>query len=158
MKSYRLKPSLFIAVAIAAAIPLGAQTVAITGGKVYPVSGPPIEGGTVVIVTGKISAVGSGITIPEGAQRIDATGKILTPGFVNAATQSGVQEVAAVNNTRDASARGQDTGGPVRRGGYGPEPERLHEGSTAESHGGDSTASQRGSPDFLHGFGRASGP
>ena len=108
MKSYRLKPSLFIAVAIAAAIPLGAQTVAITGGKVYPVSGPPIEGGTVVIVNGKISAVGSGITIPEGAQRIDATGKIVTPGFVNAATQLGVQEVAAVNNTRDASARGKD--------------------------------------------------
>lgn len=110
MKSYSPKSSLFIAVAvaIAAAIPAGAQTIAITGGKVYPVSGPPIEGGTVVIVNGKISAVGSGISIPEGAQRIDATGKIVTPGFVNAATQLGVQEVAAVNNTRDASARGKD--------------------------------------------------
>jgi imidazolonepropionase-like amidohydrolase len=110
MKSYSLKSSLFVAVAvaIAAAIPVGAQTIAITGGKVYPVSGPPIEGGTVVIVNGKISAVGSGIPIPEGAQRIDATGKIVTPGFVNAATQLGVQEVAAVNNTRDASARGKD--------------------------------------------------
>jgi imidazolonepropionase-like amidohydrolase len=110
MKSYSLKSSLFVAVAvaIAAAIPVGAQTIAITGGKVYPVSGPPIEGGTVVIVNGKISAVGSGIPIPEGAQRIDATGKIVTPGFINAATQLGVQEVAAVNNTRDASARGKD--------------------------------------------------
>jgi imidazolonepropionase-like amidohydrolase len=110
MKSYSLKSSLFVAVAvaIAAAIPVGAQTIAITGGKVYPVSGPPIEGGTVVIVNGKISAVGSGIPIPEGAQRIDATGKIVTPGFVNAATQLGVQEVAAVSNTRDASARGKD--------------------------------------------------
>ncbi len=110
MKSYRLKTSLFIAVAvaIAAATPIGAQTIAITGGKVYPVSGPPIEGGTVVIVNGKITAVGSGVSIPEGAQRIDATGKIVTPGFVNAATQLGVQEVAAVNNTRDASARGKD--------------------------------------------------
>jgi imidazolonepropionase-like amidohydrolase len=110
MKSYSLKSSLFVAVAvaIAAAIPVGAQTIAITGGKVYPVSGPPIEDGTVVIVNGKISAVGSGIPIPEGAQRIDATGKIVTPGFVNAATQLGVQEVAAVSNTRDASARGKD--------------------------------------------------
>jgi imidazolonepropionase-like amidohydrolase len=110
MKSYRLKTSLLIAVAvaIAAATPIGAQTIAITGGKVYPVSGPPIEGGTVVIVNGKITAVGSGVSIPEGAQRIDATGKIVTPGFVNAATQLGVQEVAAVNNTRDASARGKD--------------------------------------------------
>ncbi|HEY3746769.1 MAG TPA: amidohydrolase family protein [Gemmatimonadaceae bacterium] len=110
MKSYNLGFSLFIAVAgaIAVAVPVHAQTIAITGGKVYPVSGPPIEGGTVVIVNGKISAVGSGISIPEGAQRIDATGKIVTPGFVNAATQLGVQEVAAVNNTRDASARGKD--------------------------------------------------
>jgi imidazolonepropionase-like amidohydrolase len=110
MKSYRLKTSLLIAiaVAVAAATPIGAQTIAITGGKVYPVSGPPIEGGTVVIVNGKITAVGSGVSIPEGAQRIDATGKIVTPGFVNAATQLGVQEVAAVNNTRDASARGKD--------------------------------------------------
>lgn len=110
MKSYSLKSSLLIVVAAASAVamPAGAQTIAITGGKVYPVSGPPIEGGTVVIVNGKISAVGSGIPIPEGAQRIDATGKIVTPGFVNAATQLGVQEVAAVNNTRDASARGKD--------------------------------------------------
>ena len=72
MKSYRLKTSLFIAVAvaIAAATPIGAQTIAITGGKVYPVSGPPIEGGTVVTVNGKITAVGSGVSIPEGAQRV----------------------------------------------------------------------------------------
>jgi len=89
-------------------VPAGSQTVAITGGKVYPVSGPPIEGGTVVIVNGRIAAVGRNIAIPAGAQRIDATGKIVTPGFVNAATQLGVQEVAAVGDTRDMSAKGKD--------------------------------------------------
>ena len=36
-----------------------AQTVAITGGKVYPVSGRPIENGTVLIRDGKIVAVGT---------------------------------------------------------------------------------------------------
>src|SRR5256714_6566945 len=85
-----------------------AQTIAITGGKVYPVSGPVIENGTVVITNGKISAVGAHVPIPAGAQRIDATGKIVTPGFVDASTQLGVQEVAAVNDTRDMSARGKD--------------------------------------------------
>lgn len=85
-----------------------AQTIAITGGKVYPVSGPVIENGTVVITNGKISAVGANVPIPAGAQRIDATGKIVTPGFVDALTQLGVQEVAAVNDTRDAGARGKD--------------------------------------------------
>jgi imidazolonepropionase-like amidohydrolase len=93
---------------IAAASGVNAQTVAITGGKVYPVSGPAIENGTVVITNGKISAVGANVSIPAGAQRIDATGKIVTPGFVNSSTQLGVQEVSAVNDTRDMSARGKD--------------------------------------------------
>src|SRR6266480_4651844 len=85
-----------------------AQTIAITGGKVYPVSGPVIENGTVVITNGKISAVGANVPIPAGAQRIDATGKIVTPGFLDAATELGVQEISAVNDTRDMSARGRD--------------------------------------------------
>ena len=85
-----------------------AQTIAITGGKVYPVSGPPIENGTVIITNGKITAVGVNVPIPAGAQRIDAAGKIVTPGFVNSSTQLGVQEVSAVNDTRDMSARGRD--------------------------------------------------
>src|ERR1700687_786477 len=100
-----------ISFAVEAAIPgpAGAQTIAITGGKVYPVSGPPIEGGTVVIVNGKIAAVGENVAIPAGAQRIDATGKIVTPGFVNSSTQLGVQEVSQVGDKRDMSARDKHT-------------------------------------------------
>ena len=97
-----------LAVALATVSPAAAQTIAITGGKVYPVSGPPVEGGTVVIVNGKIAAVGKNVAIPAGAQRIDATGKIVTPGFVNSSTQLGVQEVSQVGDTRDMSARGKD--------------------------------------------------
>jgi imidazolonepropionase-like amidohydrolase len=94
--------------AITLASAIGAQTIAITGGKVYPVSGPVIDGGTVLIVNGRITAVGSNVAVPADAQRIDATGKIVTPGFVNSSTQLGVQEIAAVRDTRDASARGKD--------------------------------------------------
>jgi len=108
MISNRLKLTAAIALVAATAPGLEAQTVAITGGKVYPVSGPPIENGTVVITDGRITAVGANVAVPAGAQRIDATGKIVTPGFVNSATQLGVQEVAAVGDTRDASARGKD--------------------------------------------------
>ena len=95
---------LLVAVATAA----GAQTIAITGGKVYPVSGPPIDGGTVVIVNGKITAVGRDVAIPADAQRIDATGKTVTPGFVNSATELGVQEVAYGAGPIDESAKGKD--------------------------------------------------
>jgi imidazolonepropionase-like amidohydrolase len=110
MISYRLNSRFAAALVLAAmlAMPAAAQTIAITGGKVYPVSGPPIENGTVIIINGKISAVGANVPIPAGAQRIDATGKTVTPGFVDASTQLGVQEVAAVNDTRDMSARGKD--------------------------------------------------
>ncbi|HVT38463.1 MAG TPA: amidohydrolase family protein [Gemmatimonadaceae bacterium] len=83
------------------------QTIAITGGKVYPVSGPPIENGTVIIANGKITAVGgSGLAVPARAQRIDAAGKWVTPGLVNAATILGVQEIGFSGGYQDASARG----------------------------------------------------
>lgn len=85
-----------------------AQVVAITGGRVFPVSGPPIDGGTVIITAGKITAVGANLPIPSGAQRIDATGKWVTPGFINSSTQLGVIEVSQVNTTRDMTARGKD--------------------------------------------------
>jgi imidazolonepropionase-like amidohydrolase len=109
MKSYKLTSRFLLASCFAlASLPLAAQTIAITGGKVYPVSGPPIEGGTVIISNGKITAVGANVAIPAGAQRIDATGKIVTPGFINSATQLGVQEVQQVADTRDMRARGKD--------------------------------------------------
>jgi imidazolonepropionase-like amidohydrolase len=108
MRSLIFRIVISVAVVFATASPAAAQTIAITGGKVYPVSGPPIDGGTVLIVNGKIAAVGTNVAIPAGAQRIDATGKIVTPGFVNSATQLGVQEVSQVSDTRDMSARGKD--------------------------------------------------
>ncbi len=51
MNSYKLTSRLVSALcfALPASLPLEAQTIAITGGKVYPVSGPAIEGGTVAI-------------------------------------------------------------------------------------------------------------
>lgn len=84
-----------------------AQTVAITGGRVHPVSGPVIENGTVLIRNGRITAVGAGIAIPADATRIDATGKWVTPGIVNVATTLGVVEIGAVEETNDTPARGR---------------------------------------------------
>ncbi|MBA2688968.1 MAG: amidohydrolase family protein [Gemmatimonadaceae bacterium] len=98
----------FAALFLAASQTSVAQTIAITGGKVFPVSGAPIENGTVLISGGKIVAVGANVTVPSGAQRIDATGKWVTPGLVNGNTQLGLSEVGAVQGTNDASARGRD--------------------------------------------------
>lgn len=96
----------FLALTIGASA--SAQTVAITGGTIYPVSGPAIEHGTVLMRDGRIVAIGSNVAVPGDAQRIDATGKILTPGLVNAATQLSVVDIGAVAATRNVSARGRE--------------------------------------------------
>jgi imidazolonepropionase-like amidohydrolase len=65
-----------------------------------------IDNGTVIITNGRITGVGANLPVPAGAQRIDATGKWVTPGIVNVATTLGIVEIGAVNETVDASARG----------------------------------------------------
>ncbi|MEI6669783.1 MAG: amidohydrolase family protein [Acidobacteriota bacterium] len=104
----RVRASLFVLLLtiLAVATPAVAQTVAITGGKVFPVSGPPIDNGTVLIVDGTITAVGANIAIPANATRIDARGKWVTPGLINASTRLGLVEIDAVDDTNDASAGG----------------------------------------------------
>jgi imidazolonepropionase-like amidohydrolase len=92
----------------AAATSLGAQTIAITGGRVFPVSGPVIENGTVVIQNGRITAVGANVAVPAGARRIDATGKWVTPGLINSGTEIGLQEISSVASTREFTAKGKD--------------------------------------------------
>lgn len=96
--------------ALAAALPvaLTAQVVAITGGTVYPVSGPPIRNGTVVIRDGRIAAVGADVPVPAGAERVDATGKWVTPGLVNAGTQLGLVDVGFGAGPRETNARTSD--------------------------------------------------
>lgn len=92
---------------VLATAPSPAQTIAITGGRVHPVSGPVIENGTVLIRGGRIMAVGADVAVPPDATRIDATGKWVTPGIVNVATTLGVVEIGAVQETVDTPAQGR---------------------------------------------------
>jgi len=85
-----------------------AQTIAITGGTVYPVSGPKIENATVLIRDGRIAAVGANVTVPAGATRIDAAGKWVTPGLFDGAGQMGLREISAVQNTNEQTLRGDE--------------------------------------------------
>ena len=72
-----------------------AQTIAITGGHVVPIEGDPVDGGTVLLRDGKIAAVeGPGFAVPDGAEVVDATGKWVLPGFIDAHAHAGVSEEA----------------------------------------------------------------
>jgi imidazolonepropionase-like amidohydrolase len=103
-----MRTILFIFILIATCAPASAQTIAITNARVYPVSGAPITKGTVLIRDGMIVAVGDRVTIPAGAQTIDATGKVVTPGLINSITELGVIEIDQVRTTNDVTARGNN--------------------------------------------------
>ncbi|HEX5724705.1 MAG TPA: amidohydrolase family protein [Longimicrobiaceae bacterium] len=92
---------------LAAAAPATAQTIAIEGGTVHTLAGPPIANGTVLIRDGRIAAVGAGVAVPAGAIRIDARGKVVTPGLIETSTNMALTEVGQVGTTNDF--RFQDT-------------------------------------------------
>jgi imidazolonepropionase-like amidohydrolase len=62
------------------------------GGLVVPIVGDPIESGTVLISGGKITAVGAEVETPRGTTMIDAAGRWVLPGFVEAHGHVGVHE------------------------------------------------------------------
>lgn len=70
-----------------------AGTFAITNARIVTVSGAIIENGTVVISGGKIAAVGADVSIPGGAERIDAKNLSVYPGMIDAGTNLGLAEI-----------------------------------------------------------------
>ncbi len=69
----------------------GAADLAIVHATVFPVSGPPIEDGTVLVEDGRIVAVGAGLPVPDGTgEVVDATGKFLIPGIIDLHSHMGV--------------------------------------------------------------------
>ncbi len=74
------------------------ETVAVKGGRIITMAGEPIENGVVVIVDGKITAVGANVSIPVEARVIDATGKVVMPGFVEAHTAAGLSQANESSN------------------------------------------------------------
>lgn len=93
-------------IALAIATPALAQPLAIINAEAWTMEGAePIKGATILIDDGRILSVTAGGAVPAGAIVIDAAGKPVTPGLVNAATQIGLVEVAASDDTVDTASR-----------------------------------------------------
>lgn len=88
-----------------------AQDVAVVNAEVRPVSGPPLSSATVLVRDGVVRAVGRDVRVPDGVRTIDGSGKVVTPGLIDANTQVGLMEVGAVDDTRDFAMEAED---PVR--------------------------------------------
>ena len=100
----------------------GAQPpIAITHARLYlPGGKEPAADGTVVIDKGKIVAAGKDVTAPQNARTIDAHGKIVTPGFIDAETAVGVVDVDLEAASNDTDVASEMTPGLRMVDGYNP--------------------------------------
>lgn len=88
-------------VAVAGWLPCSAKAagpLAIQGAKIITVSGETFESGTVLIVDGRIAAVGNDIDVPGEAMVIDGTGKVVMPGFIDAHNSAGMSQANEQNS------------------------------------------------------------
>lgn len=72
--------------AVAADVTPEESVLAIKAGTIVPVSAEPITDGVILIRNGKIDEVGQGVEIPEGAEIVDASDKVVIPGLIDAFT------------------------------------------------------------------------
>ena len=84
-KEMRMKRSFFVLCVVVLFLTTTAsgQDLALKGGTVLTVTKGVIEGGTVLIQKGKITAVGKDVSIPRGVKVIDCTGKFIMPGLID---------------------------------------------------------------------------
>jgi imidazolonepropionase-like amidohydrolase len=96
------------ATALHAQIPAARQDrpIALTGATIHTVANGTISNGTIVFENGRITAIGTNVTIPSNAERIDATGKHIYPGLVDAHNVLGMFEIGGIDVTIDTNELG----------------------------------------------------
>jgi len=91
MRSYVVITFVFLLLMADTALHGQQGIVAIKAGEILTVSSAPVTDGIILIENGKISDIGTGIAIPEGASVIDAGDSIVMPGLVDARAISAVR-------------------------------------------------------------------
>jgi len=96
-----------LVVALALVAPAAAETVLIRDGRVVTNGAAgTIENGDVLIVDGRVSAVGANITAPRGARIVEAQGRYVTPGAFAAMSEIGLSEISGSGAPNDANISG----------------------------------------------------
>jgi imidazolonepropionase-like amidohydrolase len=83
--------------------PLPSQPMLIRGGTVMTATGQIIPNGQVLMVDGRISAVGQTVQAPANAVVVDATGKWVTPGVIDTHSHLGVYASPGVQAHSDGN-------------------------------------------------------
>ena len=82
------------------------ETVLIQNADIYPMSGAPLKGGSLLIQDGKIIDIGAKITAPKGATVLEGKGLRVYPGWIDSATQLGLEEIESIRETNDTGEIG----------------------------------------------------
>ena len=87
-------------------VPPQSEPIALRGATIHTVTNGVIENGTIIFQNGLITAVGADIEIPAGTRIVDATGKHIYPGLIDAYSTVGISEVGAVDMSNDVNEVG----------------------------------------------------
>jgi len=86
-----------------------AGPIVITNATIYTMSNEgTMLNASMVIIDGKIAAMGKNIPLPMGVKYIDAKGGSITPGLFNSRTHIGLEEVSAIQATDDFMTTNKD--------------------------------------------------
>lgn len=82
------------------------RPIAIVGATVHTMDGDALPGATVLLKDGRIAAVGRRVDLPADAERIEAAGRHVYPGFIDADSVLGLTEIGSVPGTEDTREAG----------------------------------------------------
>ena len=102
----KISPALVIATVLSPVAVPAADELLIVGGRVHTLVGPPIEGGRVLIVDGRIAAVGTEVEGAAGVTRLEAGDHHVFPGLFDSMSTLGISEIASVRATVDSAELG----------------------------------------------------
>ncbi len=109
-------------------VPPQSEPIALQGATIHTITNGVIENGTIIFRNGLITAVGANIDIPAGTRVVDATGKHIYPGLIDAYSTVGISEVGAVDMSNDVNEVGDFN--PNIRADVGVNAESRHIGTS----------------------------
>jgi imidazolonepropionase-like amidohydrolase len=82
------------------------QPIALQGATIHTVTNGVIENGTILFNNGVITAIGTDVQLPAGTRVVDASGKHIYPGLIDAYSTVGISEIGSVDVSSDTNELG----------------------------------------------------